>query len=638
MKKLFELMACCLLSVTVFGQADNTGISIIPEPVSLTKNEGQFTLPKTVVISAGTEPESRQTVAFLQSHLSVPTGYTVTVAPNSANGTIILKLNKTADKTIGNEGYQLSVTPNNVLITANKPAGLFYGVQTLVQLLPKEIESKELVQNVKWEAPCVEITDYPRFGWRGLMFDVSRHFFTKDEVKQFIDNMVRYKFNILHFHLADDEGWRIEIKSLPKLTEVGAWNVQKVGYFGDFTPPAKDEPRNYGGFYTQEDIKELVQYAKERFVNILPEIDVPGHSLAAIASYPELSCTPGAENYVVRSGEKIMDWHKGGFSALVDNNLCPANEKTYAFLDKVITEVAQLFPFEYIHMGGDECAKNFWEKSDAVKALMAKEKLKDMNEVQAYFEKRVEKIVISKGKKFMGWDEILEGGLSPTATVMSWRGMKGGIEAAKTGHEVVMSPTTFAYLDYMQNDPLVEPRVYATLRLSKAYQFEPVPDGVDPKYIKGGQANLWTEQVYNVRHLEYMIWPRALAISESVWSPKEKKDWKTFFPKVEDHFKRFDVAEIKYAPSVYDPSFTASRGSDNQLKVAMQTEVDGLDIYYTFDNSFPDRFYPKYTQPLTWPKDAVQMRVITYKGKEPVGRMITVPLAEMQKRADNKED
>jgi len=638
MKKLFELMACCLLSVTVFGQAGNTGIAIIPEPVSLTKNEGQFSLPKTLVISAGTEPETKQTVAFLTERLSVPTGSTVSASANATDATVILKLNKTADKTIGKEGYQLSVTPNNVLITANNPAGLFYGAQTLIQLFPKEIESKTLVQNVKWEAPCVQITDYPRFGWRGLMFDVSRHFFTKDEVKNFIDNMTRYKFNVLHFHLVDDEGWRIEIKSLPKLTEVGAWNVQKVGYFGDFTPPAKDEPRNYGGFYTQEDIKELVQYAKERFVNILPEIDVPGHSLAAIASYPELSCTPGAENYVVRSGEKIMDWHKGGFTALIDNTLCPANEKVYTFLDKVITEVAQLFPFEYIHMGGDECAKNFWEKSDAVKALMKKEKLKDMHEVQSYFEKRVEKIVSSKGKKFMGWDEILEGGLAPGAVVMSWRGMKGGIEAAKMGHEVVMSPTTFAYLDYMQNDPLVEPRVYATLRLSKAYQFEPVPEGVDPKFIKGGQANLWTEQIYNVRHLQYMVWPRAFAISESVWSPKEKKEWKSFFSKVENHFGRFDVAEIKYAPSVYDPSFTASRTTDNQLKIEMQTEVDGLDIYYTFDNSFPDRFYPKYTQPLIAPKDAVQLKVITYKGKEPVGRMITVPLSEMQKRADRKED
>ena len=345
--------------------------------------------------------------------------------------------------------------------------------------------------HIKWEVPCVTITDYPRFGWRGLMFDVSRHFFTKKEVEQYIDQMVRYKYNLLHLHLTDDEGWRIEIKGLPKLTEVGAWNVKKVGYFGTFSAPTPDEPRNYGGFYTQEDIKEMVQYAKERFVNILPEIDVPGHSLSAVVSYPELSCTPGAENYHVRSGEEIMDWSHGHPPvALVDNTLCPANEKVYDFLDKVLTQVAQLFPFGYIHMGGDECPKNFWEKSDAIKALMQKEELKNMEEVQSYFEKRLEKIVESKGKKFMGWDEILEGGLAPDAVVMSWRGMQGGIQAAKMGHDVVMSPTTFVYLDYMQGDPAIEPHVYATLRLNKTYQFEPVPDGVDAKFIKGGTSQL----------------------------------------------------------------------------------------------------------------------------------------------------
>jgi len=357
-------------------------------------------------------------------------------------------LNKKTDPVIGKEGYRLSVNPKSILITANQPAGLFYAVQSLILLFPKEIESFVLVKDIKWVLPCTDIVDYPRFEWRGLMFDVSRHFFTKDEVKQYIDEMVRYKYNLLHLHLTDDEGWRIEIKSLPNLTAVGAWNVKKVGPFGSFSPPLPDEPRNYGGFYTQDDIKELVQYAKERFVNILPEIDVPGHSLAAVVSYPELSCTPGSDKYRVRSGETIMDWSHGAPPiALIDNTLCPANEKVYDFLDKVLTEVAELFPFEYIHMGGDECPKNYWEKSDAIKALMAKEGLKNMEEVQSYFEKRLEKIVASKGKKFMGWDEILEGGLAPSAAVMSWRGMRGGIEAANMKHEVVMSPTTFAYLD-----------------------------------------------------------------------------------------------------------------------------------------------------------------------------------------------
>ncbi|MGB4775123.1 MAG: family 20 glycosylhydrolase, partial [Daejeonella sp.] len=489
----------------------------------------------------------------------------------------------------------------------------------------------------KWDIPCVEITDYPRFGWRGLMFDVARHFFTKNEVKQYIDNMVRYKYNLLHLHLTDDEGWRLEIKSLPRLTEVGAWNVKKVGYFGTFSPPLPDEPRDYGGFYTQDDIKELITYAKDRFVDVLPEIDVPGHSLAAIASYPELSCTPEAKNYKVRSGEQIMDWSASpGPKALIDMTLCPANEKVYEFLDKVITEVAQLFPFEYIHMGGDECAKNFWAKSDSIKALMDREGLNNLTEVQSYFEKRVEKIVESKGKKFMGWDEILEGGLSPSAAVMSWRGMKGGIEAAKMQHEVVMSPTTFAYLDYMQGDPAMEARVYASLRLSKAYQFEPLPDGVDPKYIKGGQANLWTEHIYNMRKAEYMTWPRAFAISESLWSLKQNRRWDHFFKKVEKHFERFNVAEINYSPSVYDPVIIAGKTPDNKLKVELSTEIDGLDIYYTFDNSFPDRFYPKYTEVLLVPKDASMLRMITYRGKQVTGRMLTISVDDLKKRAEKK--
>src|SRR6185312_16333455 len=399
-----------------------------------------------------------------------------------------IKLSLIKDASLGDEGYELKVAPHEISISANKPAGLFYGMQSLLQLMPKEIVSDTLVKNEKWTIPVCSIKDYPRFGWRGLMLDVSRHFFTKEQVKEFIDQMVQYKYNLLHMHLTDDEGWRIEIKGLPRLTEVGAWNVKKVGYFGTFSPPAPDEPRNYGGFYTQDDIRELVKYAKDRFIDIMPEVDIPGHSMAAIVSYPELSCTPGADKYQVISGEKFIDWHPGGFDALVDNTLCPANEKVYPFLDKVFTEIAELFPFGYIHVGGDECAKNFWEKSDAVKQLMQKEHLKNMEEVQSYFEKRVEKIVESKGKKLIGWDEILEGGLAPNAVVMSWRGMKGGIEAAKMGHQVVMSPTTFVYLDYMQGDPIYESKVYATLRLKTTYRFEPVPDGVDPKFILGGQA------------------------------------------------------------------------------------------------------------------------------------------------------
>jgi hexosaminidase len=613
-------------------------ISIIPEPVSIVKNPGQFTLPSNVVILAHSTPEVKLVVDLLQEKITMATGNFVSSLSTSTGApTIKLILNERVNAELGKEGYQLSVTPSLIVIKANKAAGLFYGAQSLIQLFPKEIESKDVLKDVKWVVPCVEITDYPKLGWRGLMFDVARHFFNKDEVKLYIDDMVRYKFNLLHLHLTDDEGWRIEIKGLPKLTEVGAFSVKKVGTFGDFTPPGPDEPRNYGGFYTQEDLKEIIKYAKDRFVDILPEVDVPGHSLAAIASYPELSCTPGADKYRVRSGEKIMDWSHGAPPiALIDNTLCPANEKVYTFLDTVITQIAALFPFEYIHMGGDEAPINFWQNNDAIKALMKKEGLKNMHQVQGYFEKRVQKIVESKGKKFIGWDEILEGDIPSTAAIMSWRGVKIGIDAAKKKHNVVMSPTDFAYLDYMQSDAVTEPKVYATLRLNKTYEFEPIPEGIDKKYIIGGQANLWTEQIYNIRQAEYMTWPRGFAIAESVWSPKEKKNWETFAAKVEQHFKRFDVSETKYSPAIYDPVFKASLSPDKQLIVGLSTEIKGLDIYYSFDNSSPDRFYPKYTEPLMAPKDASLLKVVTYRGKTLVGRMLIMPIDELNKRAGKK--
>jgi hexosaminidase len=634
------------------GSVSGTQIAIIPEPVSVQVDPGHFVLPQNISIESPVDrqspadpasPANQQILSpalqTLKIHLSLPTSYTVSIGnkPNS-KATLRLLLNRTPDTTLGTEGYRLSVTPKNILIRANQRAGLFYGIQTLLQLFPKQIESDHLVKGAAWEIPCVTIIDYPRFAWRGLMFDVSRHFFGKAEVKTFIHQMVRYKYNLLHLHLTDDQGWRIEIKSLPRLTTVGAWNARRVGTFGTFAPPDPAEPRDNGGFFTQDDIRELVRYARENFVNILPEVDVPGHSLAAIASYPELCSTAGAENYRVNSGEKIMVWPRGGgFYGLVDNALCPAKEEVYSFLDKVFTEIAQLFPFGYIHVGGDECAKNFWEKSEAVHQLMQKEGLKNMEEVQSYFERRVEKIVESKGKKIIGWDEILEGGLAPDARVMSWRGMKGGIEAARMGHEVVMSPTTFVYLDYMQGDSVIEPPVYATLRLKTTYAFEPVPDSVDPKMIMGGQGNLWTEQVYNMRHLEYMVWPRGLAIAECLWSPKEKRDWAGFSPRVESVMARMDEEQVKYATSMFDPIFNVkthdSKDADS-LQILLSTEVDSLQLYYSFDNSNPDKFYPEYSSPLTIPKEAVMLKVVSYRDGKPIGRQVNMPISVLRRRAE----
>jgi len=634
MKSISLFFISCLLFVMGVAQT-TTDIAIIPQPVSLEKKNARFIInSQTRLIAGGDKNANVQWVrTYFAEKIHRSTGFNLGTTAAKTN-VIRFSLNTKPNPVLGKEGYTIDVLATEVQVTANEPAGLFYGAQTLLQLLPKEVESSSVVKKTTWGIPGVHIVDYPRFAWRGLMFDVVRHYFTKEQVKAYIDEMVKYKYNLLHLHLTDDQGWRVEIKSLPKLTEVGAWRVQRTGTFGTFPVPTESEPRTYGGFYTQEDIKELIKYAADRFVNIMPEVDVPGHSMAAVAAYPELSCTPG--NYYVSAGEKFMQWTDTGFYALKDNTLCPANEKVYEFLDKVFTEVAQLFPFEYIHVGGDECAKNFWEQSDAIKQLMQRENLKDQKEVQSYFEKRVEKIIQSKGKKLIGWDEILEGGLAPSATVMSWRGIKGGAEAAALKHDVVMTPNSNTYIDLMQGDPAIEPPVYKTVRLKDSYTFEPVPDGTDAQYIKGGQANLWTEQVTNMRHAEYMTWPRAFAVAEALWSPKEKKNWNDFVHRVEDHFQRFDVAEVKYAPSMYDPIFDVNN-EGNQLKLTLSTEIEGLDIYYSFDNSFPDRFYPKCMGPVTVPKEAANLKVITYRGQTPIGRPITILVAELQKRADKKK-
>ncbi len=632
MKKHCLTICILALSFSLFSQKSRL-IAIIPEPVSVNVKQGTFTLPQKVSILRPAGAENDITVKFLQEKLSKATAYVVKVK-TSGKSVIQLQLNKTTDNTIGKEGYTLSVTSKNIRIKANSAAGLYYGAQSLVQLFPAAIESKDKVSKVKWQIPLIEITDYPRVGWRGMMLDVARHFFTVDEVKRFIDQMSRYKYNRFHWHLTDDEGWRIEIKSLPKLTEVGAWRVEKVGNFGSFSDPLPDEPKNYGGFYTQDQIREVVKYAQERFIQVMPEIDVPGHSMAAIASYPELSSVPEeAVNYTVRAGESIIDWTvKPRHIAKIDNNMSPANEFVYEFMDKVLTEVAQLFPFEYIHTGGDETTYNFWEKSPEIAALMNREGLTNMAEVQSYFGKRIEKIILSKGKKMMGWDEILEGGISPSTALMSWRGIEHGIIASNSGHYVVMSPNKFVYIDLMQGDISTEAPVYSSLRLNQTYQFDPVPKGANADFILGGQANMWAEQIYNYRQLEYMTWPRGLAASESLWSPLNRKDWNRFVSKTEEQFKRFDFAETKYSPAMYDPIVSVKKNGD-QYFVELNTEIDGLDIYTSFDNSTPDNFYPKYTNPQLIPKDASLMRIITYRGKKPIGRLMTITVANLKSRA-----
>jgi len=617
-----------LFAFTNIG-AQNNQIGIIPQPVELQLLKGEFTLKGSALISYNST-ECRQVAEMLMKKLNVATGFTLKIQQGK-KGMIQLNINESSDNRFGNEGYTLISTSKGVIISANQPAGLFYGMQTLLQLFPKEIESKAVVK-IKWAVPAVSITDYPRFGWRGLMLDVSRHFFTKEEVKSYIDLMARSKFNTFHWHLTDDQGWRIEIKSLPKLTSVGAWRVPRSGHFGERDAPKPGETATDGGFYSQDDIREIIAFAKERFITIVPEIDVPGHSLAAIAAYPELSCTKDTATKV-NPGSEFSEWYGNNtFKMLVENALNPSDEKVYEFLDKVFTEMAVLFPGKYIHVGGDECYKGYWAEDAGCQELMKKLNIRHVEDLQGYFMNRVESILKAKGKKLIGWDEILDGGISPEATVMSWRGIKGGIEAAKMGHDVVMSPTTFAYLDYTQGDPTVDPPIYAGLRMKKSYSFEPVPEGVDAKFILGGQGNLWTEQIPTLRYAQYMTYPRAWALSEVYWTAKELKNWDNFAQRVEKQFERSDIAEVNYAKAIYDPIIKASIKNE-KLVLEMDTEVSGLEIFYTIDDAMPDSFTTKYLAPFELPDGPITLRAITYRDGKPIGHLITLKREQLEKRA-----
>ena len=604
------------ISIAILLNAQN--ITIIPQPKKVIFNKGNFALSGKTVISYN-DPQLK----FLADYTSttIKSLNKLKLIVKNQNGTqpkiqsINLILDVKANR--AKEGYLLNVTSSAISIKGATSQGIFYGVQSLLQLIPVNGDSK---------IQAVEIQDEPRFAWRGLLLDVSRHFFTIDEVKRLIDEMVVYKFNLLHLHLTDDQGWRIEIKKLPELTKVGAWRVPRTGLWWDREPPQNGEAATYGGFYTQEQIKDLVKYATQRHVDILPEIEAPGHSLAAIASYSYLSSSK--TGYKVNPGSK--------FYTIDDNSLCAGKESTFEFLDIVLTEIAELFPFEYIHIGGDECYKGFWKKCEDCQKRMKDNGLKDENELQSYFIKRLEKILQQKGKKLMGWDEILEGGLAPNATVMSWRGMDGGIAAAKANHHVVMSPNTYAYLDLYQGDPAIEPPTYSMLRLNTVYNFEPAPPGIDSSFILGGQGNLWSESVPTFRHAEYMFWPRSFALAEVLWTPKSGKNWNDFIRRTECHLSRLDNSDINYARSFYDAILTPLKDEKGILTIKLNTEIEGLLCYYTFDNTNPDHHSHLYKkgEVLTIPKDADTFRVITYRNGKPVGRIMTVPLVELAKRVN----
>jgi hexosaminidase len=514
--------------------------SVIPLPQKMTEQEGSFKLTADTCIYA--DSASRPTARFLTERLRPATGYPLKTRTKlfraaAIPGAIFLTT-KNADTNLGPEGYELTVTPDSIVIRAPTQAGVFYGVQTLLQLLPPEVFATNSAGLAAWQVPCVRIDDWPRFAWRGFMLDVSRHFFNKSEVEIFLDTLALHKMNVFHWHLTDDHGWRIEIKKYPKLTGVGAWRAGGGFGFAPGTTTEYGSDGRYGGFYTQADIRDVVKYAAERHITIVPEIEMPGHASAALAAYPEYSCTGGPFEPALTAGV---------FNGIYD----PANEKTYQFLTDVLTEVIPLFPGKYLHIGGDEVPKETWKNSADCQALIRREGLKNEDELQSWFTRRIEKIVSARGRSMIGWSEILQGGLATNAAVMDWIG--GAKEATSAGHDVVMTPTAYCYFDFYQSsNHVAEPKAAAwgaPLTLRKMYAFEPMPTSVPPElqsHILGAQGNLWTEQIPNLKQAEYMAFPRACALAEVTWSAKDARNWDGFMSRLQVHVRRLEEMNINY--------------------------------------------------------------------------------------------
>lgn len=520
------LLACLLFAKSASSQFNG----VIPQPVQFkyTIEQGFFDIsPQTRILADGPLTKS---ASFLNDYLLKHYGFDLKQAGSGNKQDITLRID--TRKNPKDDQYTLIVNPRSVEISGNSPQAVFYGIQSLIQLLPVEKPNNKILG-----LPALEIVDYPRFAYRGMHLDVSRHFFDIAFVKTYIDYLALHKLNTFHWHLTDDQGWRIEIKKHPKLTDIGAW--RKGTIIGLFPGTGNDGLR-YGGFYTQEEVKEVIKYAADRYITIIPEIDMPAHSMALLAAYPEFGTEP-AKKY-----EVAQTW--GIFNR--QNNVLQPTEKTFKFLEEVLTEVMDLFPSKYIHIGGDEASKMWWKQSAVSQKIMKDNKLKDESALQSYFIHRVEKFVNSKGKTIIGWDEILDGGLAPNAIVMSWRGEKGGIAAAKQKHKVIMTPEVMMYFNHSQflkDDSLTAARY---LPLKNVYDYEPVPavlTAAESKYIWGAQANLWSEYIGNPEKVNYMLFPRLDALSEVLWSPKEKRDFTDFQKRLKVQFKRYDLMNINYS-------------------------------------------------------------------------------------------
>lgn len=588
-------------------------LSLIPQPQQMVLGQSSFRFNKGTQLVAESVDQKLVVTQFAEL-MEKSTGWKLKIIVGGDEGANQVYLR--TEPLMGPEAYSLEVSPKRIEIKAAKPAGFFYALQTLRQLLPPQIESVQKQAKIDWLVPSISITDHPAFKWRGFMLDVSRHFFPKEDVLKMIDNLALHKINTLHLHLVDDQGWRIEIKKYPKLTQIGAWRVnQEDKNWNARTRQQPGEKATYGGFYTQDDIKEMVAYAQSRYITIVPEIEMPAHVTSALAAYPSLSCTGGPFTVLPGGVWPVTDIY------------CAGKDSTFLFLQDVLSEVMDLFPSKYIHIGGDEATKVEWEKCPFCKKRLKDEGLKNMGELQGYFIRRIEKFVHSKGRVLLGWDEILEGGLPAEATVMGWRGYKGGIEAANLGHDVVMTPTDDCYFDYLQGPASQEPPgIGGYVPLSKVYAFNPVPPELSPdaaKHILGGQANLWSEYVPTIKHAEYMAFPRMAALSEALWSPKEARNWDDFSRRIQLFMKRYDQAGINYAKSAYGVTARAEIIPDkNQLAVALKSELNGVEIHYTMDESQPNSLSPVYAQPIGIDKSST-IKAVTIVNGQPAEKIMS---------------
>ncbi|MDB5121247.1 MAG: beta-N-acetylhexosaminidase [Sphingobacteriales bacterium] len=535
-KKLILLLSFVLTAFSVFGQ-----ISIIPQPSIVLKPEkpGNFLIDsKTPIVVSGTQLTN--SANYLKNYLTKTYGVNLkTQNHTSASPAIFLQIEQKNDVPSG--VYNLLVSKEGIYITGYDEAGVFYGVQSVLQLLPVTKTSALTV-------PYVTINDAPRFSYRGMHLDVSRHFFTVSAVKKYIDNLALHKFNYFHWHLTDDQGWRIEIKKYPKLTEVGS---HRSGTIVGHHPGTGNDNIPEGGFYTQKEVKEVVKYAAERYVTVIPEIEMPGHASAALTAYPNLGCTGGP--YQVQ-----QTW------GVFDEVFCAGNDTVFTFLQDVLDEVIPLFPAQYVHIGGDECPKTSWKACPKCQKRIKDNNLKDEHALQSYFISRMEKYVNTKGKSIIGWDEILEGGLAPNALVMSWRGEQGGIDAAKQKHYVMMTPGSHVYFDYSQSSRDDSLTIGGLTTVQKVYSYEPIQAQIQPneeKYILGAQANVWTEYIPNEKKLEYMIFPRMSALSEVLWSPKNKRNWNDFETRLQKQFKRYDLWNVNYSKAYFDQLSTIPKAN-----------------------------------------------------------------------------